>query len=140
LTIELRGAIPVQHRTDLGNWVFGCDICQEVCPWNRKAPVSQVTEYQSRTAGGVVDLVWWAESREEDLERVISGTALRRTGVRGLRRNVAVALGNSGVRAALPSLAQLAQDSDPVVRECATWAIEQLGEVDARSSPAAAGE
>ena len=128
LTIEIRGAIPPGQRRSLGSHVFGCDICQDVCPFNQQAAVSGKPEWQPRAAlrhRRLTDL--WTAS-DEDLARTIAGTALERIGVAGLRRNVAVALGNAGsdeARQALETpLESLATPSaaDSNVAEHVAWA------------------
>jgi len=135
LTIERRGAIPAAERSLLGRHVFGCDICQQVCPWNDGAPVSVASQWRPRPGldnPRLVDL--WCQT-DDGLAALIEGTPLTRAGVAGLRRNLAVAIGNSGsadgvaalerwadreVRAAAPTAA------DPVVREHVEWALERL--------------
>jgi epoxyqueuosine reductase len=95
LTIEVRGSIPVEQRTSLGAHVFGCDICQDVCPYNAVAPVAGDECWLPRAPfkDARLERLWAAD--DEELERAIDGTALRRAGVRGLRRNLAVAIGNA---------------------------------------------
>ena len=107
LTIELRGPIPEDLRPAVGNWLFGCDICQEVCPWNRKAPETSEPAYQPRGAGGCVDLVELVELTDGEMRDRLAGTTMTRAGIAGLRRNAAVVLGNSGSRDAAPILAQM---------------------------------
>ena len=96
LTIEVRGAIPPQQHRGVGLRVFGCDICQEVCPYNATAPVSARPEWQPRPALDGVGLDELAALDDAQLEAVIAGTALRRAGVTGLRRNLAIARRNAG--------------------------------------------
>ena len=98
LTIEYRGDIPEQHRAGMGNHIFGCDICQEVCPWNAMAATAN-DQWPSRTALSLPKLVELSERGDEELARLIDGTPLTRAGVKGLRRNLAVALENAGVAA-----------------------------------------
>jgi epoxyqueuosine reductase len=126
LTIELRGPIPKELRPGIGNWLFGCDICQEVCPWNRKAPATNVAEFEPRHDGGNVNLLKLLEMNDESIRERIAGTALTRAGVPGLRRNAAVLLGNAGNSASLPVLRRLAQHDDATVCEAANWAISEL--------------
>jgi epoxyqueuosine reductase len=126
LTIELRGPIPNDLRSGMGNWLFGCDICQDVCPWNRKAPRTTISEFEPRQASRVVDLAELVGMSDESLCERISGTALTRTGLNGLRRNPAIALGNGGDSSALPALQQLVHSTDAGVREAARWAIDQI--------------
>jgi epoxyqueuosine reductase len=126
LTIEKRGAIPEDMRAGLGRHVFGCDICQDVCPWNRKAPITNVREFQARD--GLVNpaLEWLATISEEEFREAFRGSPIRRTKRSGLHRNAVIAMGNSGDRKFVPVLEKLAQDEDEVVAECAAWAIGKL--------------
>ncbi|MGC1450128.1 MAG: tRNA epoxyqueuosine(34) reductase QueG [Candidatus Sulfotelmatobacter sp.] len=126
LTIEKRGSIPDDLRAGIGHHVFGCDICQDVCPWNRKAPASKAPEFEPRP--GLVNpaLAWLAEMTPEEFRAVFRGSPVRRTKRSGLRRNVAIAIGNSGSREFLPLLDQLATDEDASVAESAQWAKLRL--------------
>jgi len=126
LTIEKRGSIPEELRTGMGRHVFGCDICQDVCPWNRKAPASNAPEFQPRP--GLVNpaLAWLAEMTVEEFNGVFRGSPVKRTKRSGIRRNVAIAMGNSGNKDFLPLLDQLAADEDVSVAESANWGKEQL--------------
>jgi len=126
LTIEKRGTIPEDLRSQMGRHVFGCDICQDVCPWNRKAPVSSATEFGARP--GLVNpaLDWLAEISAEDFRENFRGSPIRRTKRSGLRRNAVIAMGNSGNRELLPVLQRLSSDDDPLVAESASWAISRL--------------
>ena len=127
LTIEKRGAIPEEMRGGIGRHVFGCDICQDVCPWNRKAPVTEAPEFQPRE--GLVNpaLEWLAEMKAEEFRGVFRGSPIRRTKLGGLRRNAVLAMGNSGRPEFVPALEQLQEDGDPVVAEAAEWALRKLG-------------
>jgi epoxyqueuosine reductase len=126
LTIEKRGSIPEDLRAGMGRHVFGCDICQDVCPWNRKAPASTAAEFESRP--GLVNpaLAWLAEMSAEEFRTVFRGSPIRRTKRAGLRRNVTIAMGNSGNKEFLPLLDQLESDADESVSESARWAKAQL--------------
>jgi epoxyqueuosine reductase len=126
LTIELKGPIPLHLRRGVGNWLFGCDICQEVCPWNRKAPVAQEPAFQPRTDMEVLDLLQLLSLSEEEFHRRFKGTALTRSKRRGLVSNAAILLGNRGDPAALPALQKALDDPEPKVREAAQWAIAQI--------------
>jgi len=125
LTIEKRGAIPEDLRDGMGRHVFGCDICQDVCPWNRKAPVTAASEFQPRE--GLVNpaLDWLAQISEEEFRQKFRGSPIRRAKRTGLRRNAIIAMGNSGDRHFLPLLEKLAADENPVV-EHAKWATKKL--------------
>ena len=129
LTIEYRGSIPEEHREHIGSHIFGCDICQEVCPWNASpldATDSRWTSHSDRNAQPLIEL--WRRS-DEELAAFVGDTAMTRAGVKGLRRNLAVALGNSGDPGALAALdEQPAGDTarDPVVAEHVAWARGKL--------------
>jgi epoxyqueuosine reductase len=126
LTIEKRGEIPANLRADMGRHVFGCDICQDVCPWNRKSPVAASSGFEARE--GLVNpaLDWLAHMKAEEFQSVFRGSAVRRAKLTGLRRNAVVAMGNSGEEKFLPALKKLCEDHDPVVAEHARWAVERL--------------
>ncbi len=126
LTIELRGPVPEELRPGLGDWLFGCDVCQEVCPWNRKAPPGLEPALQARPDLERLDLVELLGLSEEDFRRRFRGTALMRTKRRGLLRNAALVLGNIGNETALPALRRALEDLEPLVREAAAWAIQQI--------------
>jgi epoxyqueuosine reductase len=126
LTIEKRGSIPDHLRQHLGRHVFGCDICQDVCPWNRKAPVTAAPEFQPRPELVNPALEWLAGMQAEEFGKVFRASPLRRAKRSGLRRNAVVAMGNSGDRTFLPLLEKLSADEDPVVAEHAQWARQQL--------------
>src|ERR1700730_1537795 len=126
LTIEKRGAIPEELRTGIGLNVFGCDICQDVCPWNRKAPATVAPEFQPRPELVNPALDWLAEMGAETFREVFRGSPVRRTNRAGLRRNVAIAMGNSSERKFLPLLEQLAGDEDESVAESAVCARAEL--------------
>jgi epoxyqueuosine reductase len=140
LTIELRGPIPRELRPLVGDWIFGCDICQEVCPWNRKAPVSDEPAFRPRSGFSLPELIPLLSLTQEEFSARFKGSPIKRAKRRGLLRNVAVALGNSGDRAAVPALAAALHDQEPLVRAHAAWALGRLGGpaalkalVDARS-------
>ncbi len=126
LTIEKRGEIPHDLRSGMGRHVFGCDICQDVCPWNRKAPVTSAGEFQPREGFVNPALEWLAAMQPEEFRTVFRGSPVRRAKLSGLRRNAVLAMGNSGDEKFLPTLRRLADDADPVVAEHARWALDQL--------------
>jgi epoxyqueuosine reductase len=136
LTIEKRGPIPEELRDGMGRHVFGCDICQDVCPWNRKAPVSSAPEFQPRE--GLVNpaLQWLAEMKAEDFREQFRGSPVRRTKLSGLRRNAAIAMGNSGNREFVPALEKLRNTEDAVVSESAGWALRKLADPSTSKLPA----
>lgn len=134
LTIELRGSIPEELRPKMGNRIFGCDICQEVCPFNqprphaplRSAPTNE-PRFAPREATQAPKLVDLLHMSEEEFRTAFRNSPVRRAKWRGFRRNVAVALGNSRDPDALPVLQQeLERETDPVVREHLQWAIHCL--------------
>lgn len=156
LTIELRGSIPEELRAPMGRHVFGCDICQDVCPWNRHAPATELAAFQPRridlgpaqtaqpqTAQRVFPeatesllhprLEWLASLSEEEFRRAFRGSPIKRTKWRGLVRNACIALGNSGVRRGTTTharisalLKRLAASAEPVVAESARWALSRI--------------
>jgi epoxyqueuosine reductase len=130
LTIEKRSTIPIELREGIGRQVYGCDICQDVCPWNRKAPISTVGEFTPRPQLVNPDLQWLAELSVDEFREVFRGSPVKRAKFSGLRRNVAVAMGNSGEPKFAPALEVLAQDEDAVVAEHARWALERLKQAE----------
>lgn len=125
-TIEKRGSIPEEMREGIGRHVFGCDICQDVCPWNRKAPASIAPEFQPREQLVNPVLEWLAEISQAEFSEKFRGSPLKRTKRNGIRRNTIVAMGNSGNRDFLPALSKLTQDEDEVIAEHARWAENKL--------------
>jgi epoxyqueuosine reductase len=126
LTIEKRGSIPEELRTGMGQQVFGCDICQDVCPWNRKAPATDKAEFQPRE--GLINpaLDWLAEISEEEFREKFRKSPIKRTKRNGLRRNALVAIGNGGDRSHLPLIARALEDPDPAISDAAKWAQQQI--------------
>ena len=120
LTIELKSAIPPELRPLMGEWVFGCDVCQQVCPWNHTMPITKI--------GSIPDLQAELKLTPESFNRRFQTTPLKRVKRRGYLRNVAVALGNSHDLTAIPALVQtLRQDPEHLVRGHAAWALGQIG-------------
>jgi epoxyqueuosine reductase len=126
LTIEKRGDVPIEFRDQMGRQVFGCDICQDVCPWNRKAPASDAPEFQPRAELVNPALDWLATITEKDFRETFRGSPVKRTKRQGLRRNAVLAMGCSNDQRFVPVLERLASDEDPIVAEHARWALEQL--------------
>jgi epoxyqueuosine reductase len=126
LTIEKRGQLPEHLRTGIGRHVFGCDICQDVCPWNRKSPAATVDEFRPREGLVNPDLEWLATMQPEEFRSVFRNSPIRRTKLSGLRRNAVVAMGNSGDPKFLNTLRVLSEDADGVVAEHARWALARL--------------
>jgi epoxyqueuosine reductase len=139
LTIEKRGPIPQDLRSDMGHHLFGCDICQDVCPWNRKAPITTATEFDPRPDLVNPALDWLAEISEEDFRQAFRGSPIRRAKRTGLRRNAVIGMGNSRRKEFLPILKRLAQDADEIVAESARWALLQFQQDTSPDPPQAAG-
>jgi len=131
LTIEHRGSIDAKLMAGMGRQVFGCDICQDVCPWNRRAPIGTDPDLDARAELVNPRLDWLGELDERHFERLFDGSPVRRTGFAGLKRNVAVAMGNSGLARFRPRLAAWAESTDQGLRSAAAWALTRLsGEPD----------
>jgi epoxyqueuosine reductase len=126
LTIEKRGPIPEELRTGIGRQVFGCDICQDVCPWNRRAPVAIDPDLAARKELVNPALHWLAAMDEAEFERRFNGSPVRRAKWAGFRRNLAIAMGNSGQTRYLPQLLAWSTDTDPVLADAAEWAVGNL--------------
>jgi epoxyqueuosine reductase len=126
LTIEKRGAIAEDLRVGMGHEVFGCDICQDVCPWNRKAPATGAAEFQPREGLINPTLEWLAGMTDEEFREQFRGSAVRRAKRSGLRRNAVIAMGNSGDQGFGQMLEKLKTDDDEVVAESAAWAARRL--------------
>ena len=151
LTIELRDPIPEEYREPLGNHVFGCDICQDVCPWNRRAPLSTLPEFQPRVFSSLEQnateanlrsqdeslflprLEWLLGLSESKFRELFRGSAVKRTKWRGLVRNACIAVGNSSIRPGTEahnrisdSLKRLANCGEPVIAESAQWALSRI--------------
>jgi epoxyqueuosine reductase len=125
LTIELKDGIPTELREKIGNWVFGCDICQMVCPWNRFAREGDPAFGNDRPDPSLTEEL--SISAQEFSQR-FKGTPVKRAKRRGYLRNVAVALGNTGNMHALPVLQNALNHEEPMVREHVKWAIEKIEE------------
>ena len=138
LTIELRGSIPEEFREKIGWQVYGCDICQDVCPYNAKAPATAPEEFEPRKVGLeksllLPELAWLAGLGEEEFRQVFRGSAMRRAKWRGLVRNACIALGNAKLERSNPkqekaiaALERLAGAEDVVIAESAQWAIGRI--------------
>jgi epoxyqueuosine reductase len=123
LTIELKSAIPEPQRDGLGTHVYGCDICQDVCPYNLAAPISDSEEWQARPGLDAPRLVDLWRRGDADLGALVQGTPMTRPQLAGLRRNLAVALGNTADEEAGEALEEgIEEAADPVVREHIEWA------------------
>ena len=139
LTIENRGPIPLELRPQMLDWVFGCDICQEVCPVNRKARPTAEPAF-NRAGLDAVDLMELLELSEEQFRRRFAGTPIMRAKRVGLQRNACVALGNLRNPAAVPSLARALAASEPLVKRHAAWALGEIGGSEAWGSLAEAAQ
>jgi epoxyqueuosine reductase len=126
LTIELRGPIPRDLRPLIGNRIYGCDICQEVCPWNRFATESTEAAFLAREGLDGPSLIEWMTMTQEEFSARFKGSPIKRAKRRGLLRNVAVALGNWGAPEAVPALAIALNDEEPLVRGHAAWALGRI--------------
>ncbi|MFN9720000.1 MAG: tRNA epoxyqueuosine(34) reductase QueG [Planctomycetota bacterium] len=127
LTIEHRHApIPMELRDGIGEWLFGCDLCQDVCPWNRFAPEKTLPEFQSQPKLTHIDCRALLRMSDDDFNREFGDTPLSRPGRSGILRNAAIVLGNLGDRSSLPELRQATDDPDPLIVDAASWAIRRL--------------
>ncbi len=134
LTIELKGAIPQELRPQLGDWVFGCDICQQVCPWNQRfASPSRLSLEETQKAEP--HLIKELSLSPQGFNQKFKGSSVRRAKRRGYLRNVAVALGNSSSPQAIPALIDsLSNDIEPLVRSHAAWALGRIATHQARQA------
>jgi epoxyqueuosine reductase len=130
LTIEHKGPVSEQWMEGMGRQVFGCDICQDVCPWNRKAPISLDPELEARPELVNPTLEWLASLEEAEFEREFNGSPVRRAGYAGLLRNVAIAMGNSGQARWLMWLEARRQAADEGLRGAVGWALQRLRGVE----------
>lgn len=130
LTIELKGPIPAELRAGIGEWLFGCDLCQDVCPWNRKAPMSAEPAFKPQSELHPADCIAILQMSREQFAQRFGKTPLERPGYNGLRRNAAIVLGNRGDSSAVPVLVEAIGDESTIVRGAVAWALGQLaGEV-----------
>ncbi|HIM48416.1 MAG TPA: epoxyqueuosine reductase, partial [Dehalococcoidia bacterium] len=141
LTIEHRGPIPRELRPKMLDWVFGCDICQDVCPVNRNALTGDSAMWKQGTRGDshetkldTLDLVNLLQITEEEFRQRFKESPILRAKREGLQRNACVALGNLGDPSAVPALNDALSHISPLVRGHAAWALGQIGTVDAREA------
>jgi epoxyqueuosine reductase len=131
LTIEVKGPIPLGQRDDVGEHAYGCDICQEVCPWNLlpSAGMSKDPAWQAREGLDAPKLLDLWQRSDDELRALLKRSAMKRAGVKRLRRNVAVAIGNAGDPRAIAPLTNHPESTcrDPLVAEHVAWAVEKLG-------------
>ena len=126
LTIEKKGEIPEEFREAMGRQVFGCDICQDVCPWNRRAPVAAKEGMLTRPEMVNPALEWLAGMDAAEFQRWFKGSPVERTRRKRLHRNVAIAMGNSGKARFVPQLEAWTAGEDEVLAESARWALERI--------------
>ena len=131
LTIELKGVIPVELRSAIGNRIYGCDDCLAACPWNKFAREGNLMKAHARPDLVVPDLIELLQLDDVAFKTRFAGTPMLRTKRRGVLRNVCVALGNVGTESALPFLEKAANEKEPLIAEHAAWAVQQI-----RSRPA----
>lgn len=126
LTIEKKGSIAEEFRGAMGRQVFGCDICQDVCPWNRKAPVARTEGMLTRPEMVNPALEWLAGMDAAEFRRWFKGSPIERTRKKRLHRNVAIAMGNSGESRFVSQLETWSTAEDEVLAESARWALERI--------------
>jgi epoxyqueuosine reductase len=124
LTIEHRGDVAADLAGGLGDWIFGCDVCQEVCPWNRKVPPTREPALTPPAPLGPLDAL--LDLDDDGFRARFRGSAIWRAKRRGLVRNVALTLGSRRETAAAPALGRLLNDREPVVRRAAAWALQRI--------------
>ena len=132
LTIELKGAVPLELRPLMGDRIYGCDDCLDACPWNRFAQASREAAFQARPATAGMALRDYLAMSQEDFSAAFKGSPVKRTKRRGLLRNVCVALGNVGTADDLPALSRAAAEEEELIAEHARWA---MGRIRARCVP-----
>lgn len=142
LTIELDDFVPRELRPQMEGWIFGCDICQAVCPWNEKFAADNwiLEEFRRRPETSEIKLEEEIQLSEEDFREKFRDSAVKRTKRRGYLRNVAIALGNKGDKDAVPVLCDALEDKEPLVRGHAAWALGRIGGEEAALSLQAAME
>ncbi|MCZ7626740.1 MAG: tRNA epoxyqueuosine(34) reductase QueG [Candidatus Methylomirabilis sp.] len=134
LTIELKGRIPAEMRPLIGDHIFGCDICQEVCPYNINIGASKEAAFHPREGLHAPELIPLLALGDDQFRSQFKGSPIKRSKRRGLLRNVAVALGNITPQKSVPALATLLSDSEPLVRGHAAWTLGQIGTPEARTA------
>jgi epoxyqueuosine reductase len=134
LTIELKGSMPAELRPMVGDWLFGCDVCQDVCPWNQRAPLAEEPALAAAPGMNPVDLAALFTLDEAAFRRRFRHTPLWRPKRRGLLRNAAIAMGNGRHPAALPALARGLNDDEPLVRAACAWALGRYENPAARAA------
>ena len=133
-TIEHRGAVPPEVRPLIGDWVFGCDICQEVCPINTDAQPGDHPELQLPDERELLDLTGLLGLNREQYVEAFRGSPMKRSKLEGLQRNAAVAMGNRGSQRYAPALITALDNEDPVVRQHVAWSLGRIGGAEGRSA------
>ena len=128
LTIELKGSIPLEFRSLIGDRIFGCDDCLDACPWNRFARVSRESAFSARRSTTDFALRDYLRLSDAEFRNLFRNSPIKRIKRRGFLRNVCVALGNIGTREDLPALERAASDSEPLIAEHAVWAMARIQE------------
>jgi len=126
LTIELKGSIPMELRDKMDNNIFGCDICQDVCPWNKQALVTEQESFLPRESIYNPDLGSLSRLSAQDFRDMFKGSPVKRSKRRGFLRNVMIAIGNSGDKELIPRVKDCLEDEEPLVRMHAAWALWKL--------------
>ena len=134
LTIELKDSIPKELRPEMGNLIFGCDICQEVCPWNSKATPTTEPAFQPRHGNLAPELLTLINMTQTEFSKRFKGSPIKRAKRRGFLRNVIVAIGNWRSRTAVPALKKVLIDDEPLIRGHAAWALGQVGGENAKQA------
>lgn len=134
LTIELRDPIPTHLRQPMGDWVFGCDVCQDVCPWNHKSQPTTDPQFQPRGDLVPMDLIELFDLTDEGFRQRFRKTPLWRSRRRGILRNAAIVLGNQREPSAIPALIRGLQDTEPLVRGASAWALHQFSNAKAQQA------
>jgi len=134
LTIENSGPIPLEFRKAIGDRIYGCDTCLDVCPWNRFAQISRETKFHARQLIFQHQLRDFLEMDDEAFRIVFAKSPIKRIKRVKLLRNVCVALGNVGTHKDLPALKRAVEDPDPLIAEHATWAVAQIEERSKKES------
>jgi epoxyqueuosine reductase len=148
LTIELREPIPAELRGGMGEWLFGCDVCQDVCPWNQREATReaterhggrslQVAEFEPVEEMNPIDLISLFDLDDEAFRRRFRHTPLWRAKRRGILRNAAIVLGNQRAAAATSALIRGLSDPEPLIRGACAWALGQIGSLSAHAALAA---
>jgi epoxyqueuosine reductase len=134
LTIELKDSIPKELRPEMGNLIFGCDICQEVCPWNSKATPTTEPAFLPRDGNLAPELLTLINMTQTEFSKRFKGSPIKRAKRRGFLRNVIVAIGNWRSRTAVPALKKVLIDDEPLIRGHAAWALGQVGGKNAKQA------